>query len=163
MGRAAGLTLALALIASNAAADEWQVFSEASGIDGRRTVVASLLSDNLIPNSIGVPSRAILKVQCSQGRLQGYVLWPNLVGVRSVRGAYRIDDQPPVTREGFGSSPDGTATFFYKGTAAKTIDTLRSAKKLVVRAEPGDFAPQEATFTLGSASGPIGEAVAACR
>lgn len=155
-----GVAVIAALLAA-AAADGWQVTKKTSAIDGATTYVANLPSDEPLPNVIGRPEPALLKVQCSEGRLDLYVVFPQPVGTEySIRGVYRIDDGP-VIADGFRGTSDGDAVGFYPPSLVQTMTSLIAAKKLVVRATPARWPPQEAAFTLRDVA-PLKEALATC-
>lgn len=159
--RVALATVLLSLPALAMAA-EWRVTTETSGLDGRKSARAMLDSDAMLPNVIGVPEPAVLVISCAPGRLEAYVAWPNMVGTRSIRGGYRVDDLPPVMNEGFSSSSDGTGTFFYRGRINQTLAAIVSGRRLVVRAEPSGYLPQEATWTLGDVRAAFSKVVEGC-
>lgn len=153
--------LGLALAPTLALAAGWKIETARSALDGRNTGSAILASETRTPNTIGAQETAALVLRCQDDKIEAYVAWPGFIGLRTARGAYRIDSGPMIANEGFRLSTSGDSTFFIR--PQNIFFAMRGGpSKLVIRVEPTGYPTQEAVFDLSGASDAVTQIGRAC-
>lgn len=155
---AAAATISL-LYAGAAAADDahgaWDVATSVSPLTDAKTVAGSLKSVEDLHNMLGYPEKAALILRCSDGQINVYVAWPEVIhqqgestflGLPQSLVLTRIDGGP-ITSDWWTLSDSRTAAgAFDTRPALKLLSRIEHAHRLVVRMT-GETV-QDASFDL---------------
>jgi hypothetical protein len=145
--RKALILLALAGVAA-APADNWQITDKTSELDGKRTYIAVVQSNEAIANIIDSEEKASFGAVCDKNGFTALVHWPDFVSKAydeySVPIAWKVDDKP-VVKARWDATDQSVSLSGQK--AMKWLIGLKDAKKLVVSV-PDKHGGQEVAFDL---------------
>lgn len=138
---------------------KWSIEESVSSIDGKKSVVAIILSDNESPNIIGRNERSGIAIRCNENKTEVIFSPPNFIGLDGASVTYRIDQGAPI-KQWWSSSTNGRGAF--AGKPISFIREMSSGKTLAIRIGSGGAPPQEAVFTIGDMSDAIAKVSSAC-
>ena len=145
--RKALISLALCMVAA-APADDWQITDKTSELDGKRTYIAVVQSNETVANIIDSQEKASFGTVCDKNGFSALVHWPDFVAKAydeySVPIAWKVDDKP-VVKARWDATDQSVSLSGQK--AMKWLIGLKDAKKLVVSV-PDKHGGQEAVFIL---------------
>jgi hypothetical protein len=147
------------LLSSPALGGEWKVDDTISALDGSRTYVASLYSQNTIRDAAGSDQQATLLIRCSGRDLESYIAWPQNLGPGPVTMRWKAD-AGHFTDEIWSVSLDGSATF--SESARAFLARLRSAKQAAFQVSLSNFTTLQANFDVTGVDMIVDAAIAAC-
>jgi hypothetical protein len=141
--------LGLALVAIGAApAGQWEITDKTAQLDGSRSYMALLQSDEAVANIISSQEKPKLGANCDKNGFHALVDWPDFIDKEydetSVTVAWRIDDKPVMKTRWLAGDQ------LVALTGQKGLDWfagLKGAKKLIVSV-PDKHGGQEAVFSL---------------
>jgi type VI secretion system protein VasI len=126
----------------------WQIWTEASKVDGSRNVYLSLEANAQVSNRDSRLIRPTLYVRCARNRTSLFVLWHSYLGTYNSRVLYRIDSAPART-ESWMISADNEAIGLWTSThAIPFIKRLFSANQLLMRVTPHRDIALTSTFEV---------------
>lgn len=144
---------AVALLLSSAppaiaAPGAWIVDESASALDGQKTYMATVKSDEAIVGILGLPKHALLTFRCGKDGFFASLGWPDFIGKElgedSVVLRWKVDDGPVQKATWLAT----TKSVFAPGDRGLAwLKSLSQGKVLVVQV-PDQHGDQEATFQL---------------
>ena len=133
----------IAVIPSN-----WEVVDERSELDNTRSVFASVQSENMLSNSIGMGEKIRITIRCSEETTAIYIEWPGYMGFDGVRARWKIDDGPVQSRT-LEPAQGGQGVGFWSGsTAIPMINAMLDHDRLVMSMASYGQGSQEAIFDI---------------
>ncbi len=147
------------LLSSPALGGEWKIDDTISALDGSRTYVASLYSQNTIRDIAGTDEQATLLIRCVGGNLESYIAWPQNLGTGPVTMRWKTD-AGHFADEIWSVSLDGSATF--SESAGAFLAKLRSTKQATFQVSLSNFTTLQANFDVAGVDKIVDTAVAAC-
>lgn len=151
---------ALALAAALFDPGAWVIADQRSALDGARSYMAGLESQQDLRNTAGLPGKAMVSLNCVNGRRSVGIIWPAFLGSDDAVVRWKIDDgevqqrQLPVLRGGKMMVLEGRL-------ADRFIDQVAGAQSVVIEVT-GYSGQQEAVFDVAGADEVAGAVRAAC-
>lgn len=146
----------------------WKLERQTDRLDSAETVAVVLRSPDATSRS---PRRseemvqAKLVISCRKASPTFLFLVENhLLAGHSARVSYRIDDNPPVTGDGWSKSTDNTAVGFWGGDRPLAMTgRISRGKQLFIRVDDNIFGRTEAIFNVQGLSNAIEPVARHCR
>lgn len=138
---------------------KWKITSEESPVTGHQDYFATLISDDYVRNAAGKFNRPSLVLRCTGKKMEGYIIWDDVLGEKEVVINLRI---------GEGETEAGRWALSADKQAAFIPDTANFTKKLVgqarftIKAWSTSSDPLVTTFDLRGSDVALKPLIAAC-
>ena len=139
---------------------KWKVTAETSPLTGEKDYFASIVSNDYVRNGLGKFNRPSLVLRCADKKMEGYVIWDDILGESEVVINMRIGEGETIA-ERWALSADKQASFI--PDAAGFAKKLLGQTSFSIKAWSTSSDPLLATFDLRGTDTALKPLVAACQ
>jgi hypothetical protein len=140
------LTSAIATIVFLSDPGSWRIDDQRSALDGARSLLIGVESSEPLRNTAGLPEKALLTLNCVNGRQSVAVMWPAYLGNNDPTARWRFDEGE--IEGGSVAGLRGGAGFVLSGRPAdRFIEQVGGTQRVVLQVS-GYTGQQEAVFDL---------------